>query len=118
MGEESNFHDAFGVYADGVSEKTAVLPQGWKSRLVKIQNENTNDAIGWCLDPTDLAVAKHIAGRQKDDEFTAAMVEHDLLDIPAFRERIDGMDIAADKKAIILGRLQRHIDQARKKQRG
>ena len=73
IGEESHFHSTFGVYADGVSEETSILPAGWRNRLVKVQNENTAGAIGWCLDPTDLAIAKHIAGREKDNLFTAAM---------------------------------------------
>lgn len=109
LGEESNFHDAFGVYADGVSEGTAVLPDGWKARLVRIQNENTNGAIGWCLDPTDLAIAKHVAGREKDNAFTATMVRHGLVDVAAFRERLAGMDLPPGKKATIESRFERQL---------
>jgi hypothetical protein len=32
--ELSMFHETFGLYADGVDESTAVLPDGWKRRLV------------------------------------------------------------------------------------
>src|SRR5882724_1291095 len=50
IGEESYFHRTFGYYAQGVSETTAVLPAGWKDRLVPIRNENTRGATGWALE--------------------------------------------------------------------
>jgi hypothetical protein len=54
IGELSLFHETFGYYAHGVSETTAILPEGWRTRLVKIDNPNTMGAIGWCLEPHDL----------------------------------------------------------------
>ena len=36
IGELSDFHRTHGIYADPVSEKTAVLPKGWKSRLINV----------------------------------------------------------------------------------
>ncbi|HSF16231.1 MAG TPA: hypothetical protein VLK65_11830 [Vicinamibacteria bacterium] len=47
IGEGSPFHDAFGYYAQGVDEKTAILPRGWKERLVAVRNENTRGHTGW-----------------------------------------------------------------------
>ena len=41
IGEEPHFHGTFGVYADGVSEETSILPDGWRDRLIKVQNDNT-----------------------------------------------------------------------------
>jgi hypothetical protein len=32
IGEASPFHDAFGVYGQGVTLKTATLPDGWSER--------------------------------------------------------------------------------------
>ena len=104
IGEESHFHGTFGVYADGVSEQTSILPAGWRHRLIKVQNENTNGAIGWCLDPTDLAIAKHIAGREKDIQFTAAMARHGMIDEPAFVERLETVDIPPGDRARVLRR--------------
>jgi hypothetical protein len=66
IGEGSPFHQTFGYYAHGVAEETAVLPDGWKDRLIKIQNSNTGNGIGLCLEVHDLAVAKLVAGREKD----------------------------------------------------
>lgn len=104
IGEESHFHGAFGVYADGVSEQTSILPDGWRDRLIKVQNDNTNGAIGWCLDPTDLAIAKHIAGREKDVRFTAAMARHGMIDESAFAERLETAAIPADHRERVLRR--------------
>ena len=104
IGEESHFHSTFGVYADGVSAETSILPTGWEERLVKVQNENTNEAIGWCLDPTDLAIAKHVAGRDKDIRFTAAMARHGMIDESAFVERLETVDIQPEKRERVLRR--------------
>jgi hypothetical protein len=84
IGEGSPFERSFGYYAHGVGEETAVLPAGWRSRLVLVSNENTRHIRGWCLEVHDLAIAKLIAGREKDLEFVAAvwrlgMVQPELL---------------------------------------
>ena len=34
IGELSMFHETFGYYAQGVSITTAVLPEGWRDRVV------------------------------------------------------------------------------------
>ena len=49
IGESSPFHEEFGYYAGGVEIGTAVLPQGWRHRLVSICNENTRGIAGLCL---------------------------------------------------------------------
>ena len=36
IGELSQFHDTHGYYVDPVSEDTAILPKGWKGRLVNL----------------------------------------------------------------------------------
>jgi hypothetical protein len=76
IGEGSFFHDSFGYYAQGVSESTAILPTGWKERLVRVRNANTGGVEGLCLEVHDLAVSKYAAGRAKDLEFTRALAEH------------------------------------------
>ena len=63
-GEWSSFEQQHGFSIDGVDWETAVLPAGWRDRLVKLQNPNTAapsgtpQYIGWCLDKEDLCVAK------------------------------------------------------------
>ena len=78
IGELSAFHDTFGYFAHGVDETTAVLPDGWRDRLVKVESPATMGAIGWCLDPNDLAVSKIAAGREKDWRFIEAMIRAGL----------------------------------------
>jgi hypothetical protein len=79
LGEDSYFHASFGVYAQGVSMGTAVLPEGWQSRCYPLKNRNTMGIIGYCLHPADLFIAKSVANREKDSEFLDAMIEHGLV---------------------------------------
>jgi hypothetical protein len=63
-GEFSPFEQLHGFSIDAVDLQTSALPDGWRDRLVKVQNENTAapsgepQFIGWCLDKEDLCVAK------------------------------------------------------------
>jgi hypothetical protein len=74
IGELSLFHDHFGYYAQGVGPETARLPQGWESRLVRLQNEATGGRVAYCLDPLDLFVSKACAAREKDAVFNRALL--------------------------------------------
>lgn len=96
IGEMSPFDERFGYYAQGVSPETAILPAGWETRLVKIQNANTDLKIGYCLEPHDLAASKLAAGREKDWDFVGTMLQHDIVQRDVLCERIailpvDGM---------------------------
>ena len=73
-----------------MGEETAILPSGWEERLVKAENENTFGAIGWCLEPHDLAVSKLIAGRDKDFDFVGVMVAAKIVSAAVIQERIKG----------------------------
>jgi len=66
------------------------LPSGWEERLVRVENENTFGAIGWCLEPHDLAVSKLIAGRGKDFDFVGVMVDAKIVSAAVIQERIKG----------------------------
>jgi len=79
LGRYSPFNQTFGYYADGVSPETATLPAGWEERLVKLTNENTDGAIGWCLDPHDLAFSKLAARREKDLIFVATLLHFQMI---------------------------------------
>lgn len=79
IGEGSLFHERFGYYAQGVGPETAVLPQRWQQRMVKVQNENTDLKVGRCLEPHDLAVAKLVANRAKDKPFVGAMLNAGII---------------------------------------
>ncbi len=93
-GEWSPFEERHGFSIDGVDRDTAVLPDGWEDRLVKIQNSNTAAStgtpqfIGWCLDKEDLCVAKLCAFREKDQNFVAALLDAGLVDVAVIAERL------------------------------
>jgi hypothetical protein len=93
IGELSPFHEAFGIYADGVLPTTATLPSGWQARLVPYGNENTNGVIAHCLDPTDLLVAKLVAGRKKDHTFVSAVLREELVAVDLVVERLGRLDL-------------------------
>lgn len=107
IGEASPFHRTFGYYAHGVGEETACLPKGWKERLIRVQNENTGSGVGLCLEAHDLAVAKLIAGREKDITFLASMIKHQLINVGLVRERLGGVTMDAERKEMALFRLER-----------
>jgi hypothetical protein len=85
-GEFSPFEQLHGFSIDGVDLETSALPQGWRERLVKVQNANTAAAgggpqfTGWCLDKEDLCVAKLCAFREKDQNFVSALLKAGLVD--------------------------------------
>ena len=79
IGVHSAFHESFGYYADPVDEKTAVLPKGWKSRLVNLPPGDTDGVRGLCLDPHDLAIAKYVAGREKDLIFNRELAKRQIV---------------------------------------
>ncbi|MBW7925033.1 MAG: hypothetical protein H3C59_09855 [Burkholderiaceae bacterium] len=103
IGELSPFEERFGYYAQGVGPETSVLPSGWKDRLVRIQNSNTDLKIGYCLEPHDLAVAKLVAAREKDFEFVDAMLHHRLIELRVLKERIELLQIPEASKARLRG---------------
>ena len=84
IGEESHFHEAFGIYADGVSETTSILPDGWRERLVKIQ----------------------------DIQFTAAMVGYGMVEPAAFRERLGTIDLTPEHRKRIVARFSKQMADA------
>jgi hypothetical protein len=88
IGEASMFHATFGYYAQGVVESTAILPDGWRKRLVRYETPATNGVVAWCLEPHDLWVSKAIAGRPKDLEFCRAIVDAGLVTGRRLRNRL------------------------------
>jgi hypothetical protein len=93
-GEWSPFEEQHGFSIDGVDLETAVLPNGWRDRLIKVQNANTAafsgepQYTGWCLDKNDLCVAKLCALREKDRNFVAALLDASLVDADVITERL------------------------------
>ncbi len=107
IGELSMFHETFGYYAQGVGERTSVLPKGWMARLVPVRGPGTRGATGWCLETHDLAVSKLVAGREKDEVFLAALVRHGLLAETKLAERLGETELDPALRPIVEGRLRR-----------
>jgi hypothetical protein len=93
-GEFSSFEELHGFSIDGVDLETAILPEGWRDRLVRLQNTNTAPPsgqpqfTGWCLDKEDLCVAKLCALREKDRNFVAALIDARMVDATVICERL------------------------------
>jgi hypothetical protein len=104
IGEGSAFHQQYGYYAQGVGEETATLPRGWRDRLVRILNPNTNGIAGLCLEVHDLAISKYVAGREKDLEFTRELAKHGLTKRDTLLARLDATEIPADLRKIVAAR--------------
>ena len=72
IGEASMFHQSFGYYAQGVSQSTAVLPVGWRERLVRYESPATNGVVAWCLEVHDLWLSacgdEQVVERQRSDD--------------------------------------------------
>ena len=98
LGELSLFHETHGFYVHGVTLETAVLPDGWRDRLIKIQNQNTNQYTGWCIEGHDLAASKLVAFRDKDRSFVRVLLAEQLVDAATLRTRIDTLAVSRDQQ--------------------
>lgn len=107
IGEGSPFHQTFGYYAHGVAETTAILPAGWKDRLIPVRNENTGTGCGLCLEVHDLAVAKLAAGREKDSSFVAALLRQKLAKAALIESRLRETSLSGERLELALARLKR-----------
>ncbi|HLU48991.1 MAG TPA: DUF6036 family nucleotidyltransferase [Planctomycetota bacterium] len=107
IGEGSVFHNKFGYYAHGVGPETATLPNGWEERLVPISGPGCGGATAWCLETHDVAIAKLVAGREKDLDFVRGLVEHDYARPEILRDRLEATPLDAETRALCEARLQR-----------
>lgn len=102
IGEGSPFHETFGYYAQGVGEETAILPAGWKDRLIPISNENTGGATGWALEVHDLVSSKYAAGREKDREFVRTAIQHQMVSQGMLEVRIRSLPLPSERRERLL----------------
>ena len=97
IGEGSPFHQTFGYYAHCVSVEMAVLPDGWRQRLVPIRNQNTGGGTGLCLEIHDLAISKLVAGREKDLGFIQGLLRHRLAQVDTLRTRLTATTLSVER---------------------
>ncbi len=72
-GEWSPFEREHGFSIDGVDLTTVIFPVGWRTRLVKVQNENTAALSG-------------------QPQFTGALLAANLVDLQTLQERVRSVD--------------------------
>jgi hypothetical protein len=106
IGEGSPFQKSFGYYAHGVGEATAILPDGWRDRLILVTGENTRFVRGWCLEVHDLAIAKYAAGREKDRDFTRALARHRMVRRDLLEQRLTDTDLDPEIRALVEKRME------------
>ena len=102
IGEASMFHSTFGYYAHGVAETTAVLPPGWRERLVRFETPATNGVVAWCLEPHDLWISKSVAGREKDIEFCKSLLRLGLVRRDRLEQRLATMSELDERVRMIV----------------
>ena len=107
IGEGSPFHELYGYYAQGVDERTATLPRGWRERLVKINNTNTLGVTGLCLEVHDLAISKYVAGREKDHKFTHELVKQGMVRRDTLMARERDTDLSPQMRKLVRARVAR-----------
>ena len=107
IGEGSPFEREYGYYAHGVGPETAVLPAGWEGRLVRVANANTRLVRGWCLEVHDLAVAKLVAGREKDIEFVESLHRHRMATREEMRNRLEKTELDPRVRSLVAARIER-----------
>jgi hypothetical protein len=98
IGEKSPFHETFGYYGHGVGPETAVLPARWRDRAITIRTPSTGGVTGICPHPSDLAVSKLAAWREKDREFVRALVQHGIVTIDELRMRLSELESATAER--------------------
>ncbi|MBI4405279.1 MAG: hypothetical protein HY537_14040 [Deltaproteobacteria bacterium] len=103
IGELSVFHETFGYYAQGVTPKSAVLPAGWRDRLVPFCTPATQGVTALCLELHDLWISKAAAGRPKDIEFCRALSKMGLVKSKKLRSRLTTVKkLAPQKRKFVL----------------
>jgi hypothetical protein len=99
LGELSAFHDAFGFYVHGVPIETAILPTGWEERVIVVQNNNTRQKAGLCIEGHDLAASKLAAFREKDRTFVRSLLSERMVIAPRLLERLKQLPVDAERAA-------------------
>lgn len=73
----------------------------------RIQNRNTQDRIGYCLDVLDLFLAKAVAAREKDREFCIALLQHGYVELDAALVLVRNMPLDAKAQQVLRATIRR-----------
>jgi hypothetical protein len=94
IGELSSFHEMYTYYAQGVEVSTALLPDGWRDRVIPFVPASAEPATALCLDPHDLVVSKLAAMREKDRIFATELVGAGLVNLETLQDRTEMLSSA------------------------
>ena len=107
LGEGSLFHSMNGYYAQGVDSTTATVPDGWKTRITRVQNAATDGKVGYCIDTIDLFLSKAVANRDKDRQFNMALLAHGfVMEINAL-QMVSLLPVSDNEKKALRARIRR-----------
>ena len=109
VGEDSEFHQTFGYYGQGVSISTATLPAGWEDRLVRFDPEDSKPATSVCLDPIDLIVSKLVAGREKDLSYAEYLLASGHIKAEEITQRAELLSGVGAIRRRVIGHIERLI---------
>ncbi len=87
LGEGSQFNRTFGYFADGVSKLAACLPADWETRATTLPVPGAADVSVVCPSPSDIALSKLCAWREKDIAWLREALLHGIANIEAMRQR-------------------------------
>lgn len=93
LGELSLFHQTHGFYVHGLDIEAALLPDGWKARLIDVRGPGTFYKAGLCLEGHDLAGSKLAAFRDKDRDFVRVLLAERMIDRTTLMARIATLPI-------------------------
>lgn len=86
IGQGSDFEKEHGFYADALRPTIAALPEGWESRLVRL--DFPDDIRAHFLEPNDAAVAKLARCEERDKRWVREGLLAGILDENVIETRI------------------------------
>lgn len=96
IGDGSQFHATNDYYGHGVGPETVHAPDGWESRLIRVDvaaltRRPDKIATAWCMEVHDLVLAKLAAGRPHDIEYAREAIAAGLVDVNRLLELVESM---------------------------
>jgi hypothetical protein len=119
LGENSPFHREHGIYLDGVSPDLPTLPDGWESRMRKVEQDGL---VVWFLHPDDAAVSKLARLDENDVRWVREGVAARLINPPMVRAYFQAtrfLDAEEERRARDgLEQISRAIDRPKPRAKG
>lgn len=106
LGDGSQFQGTYGYFAHGVGPETAVAPNGWEERLVRVEIPSrpgqSQGAVALCMEIHDLVLAKCVRGDARDWSFAREALANDLVQVDLLWIRTESLPVSASEKERIV----------------